>query len=53
MSDADTAIVLLYWAITGSIPDTECPLARAAMWSNHYEWERDRVPQWVDIGGES
>lgn len=58
MSDAEadgvtTAIELFHWALTGSIPNTECPIARETMWSDRYEWERDRVSEWIDIGGEA
>ncbi len=44
---------MLFWAFTGIIPNTQCPVAREAMWSDEYEWERDRVFEWVDLGGES
>ncbi len=48
----DTA-VLLFWALSGIILDTDCPVARETMWSDHYEWERGQVPEWVDVGGEA
>lgn len=41
---------LAWWAITGIILETVCPIARETMWSKHYQWERES-PEWVDIGG--
>ncbi len=43
---------LLYWAITGIIPDTACPIAREVMWRDHYQWERGQFSEWIDFGGE-
>lgn len=49
----ETLAVLLFWAFTGIIRDTDCPVAREEMWSDHYQWERDSSPEWVDLGGEA
>lgn len=51
MSNEDIA-VLLFWALTGIIRDTDCPVARETMWRDHYEWEREQISEWVDVGGE-
>ncbi len=51
MSDHDV-VALLFWAITGIIPETECPIARETMWRDQYAWERSQVDEWIDLGGE-
>lgn len=50
--DNEDLVALICWAFTGNIPETECPISRETMWSDHYEWERDSMAAWIDFGGE-
>lgn len=48
----ETISVLLFWAITGRIVETDCPIALEEMWRHEYGEERE-MREWIDFGGEA